>query len=567
MNSLIGGRYQIINRLGQGGFGETFLAKDTHLPSQRLTVIKRLHQLESQDKASLELVSKLFKKEAEVLERLGHNCPQIPTLYAYFVEDDQFYLVQEYVQGKSLADLGQISVEEAQRILTSLLKTLQYIHSQKIIHRDLKPENIIIRHDTGEPVLIDFGAVKETMATIVLSSDSIASSVVVGTKGFMPPEQSMGRTVYASDLFALGLTIIYCLTRKYPIEFPCDSVTGELQWQKYVPQLDRSLQSVLETAIKMDLNKRYSTAESMYQDLFLSDIKTVAVVPNRSFQSIGDKTTSHSTKVAGISATVDEQNTVSNSDDEDNSDAPSSIVNQNQKKPNWLMILLITLLVGIGVSSFVMVRKYVVDTQAKLAQQEQERLEVEARIEEERQKRLEEERKRLDLEQSMREAEEKRLEEARKEEERRKEAERIAEEKRLEEQRRKEQEEREKEKEKDPDDKENPIKINPPINKTIDIVQDLYRFVNSRQYDRAKSLFVDPEKLNADFFNKFDRVTVENLRIIENTENYVLLKGINKYYYPDGSVQTESRSYTLEIVDNNWKITESDFIKVIKLRG
>ena len=556
MNSLIGGRYQVINRLGQGGFGETFLAKDTHLPSQRLTVIKRLHQLESQDKASLELVSKLFKKEAEVLEKLGHNCPQIPTLYAYFVEDDQFYLVQEYIEGKSLADLGQLSVEEVSRIITSLLKTLQYVHGQKIIHRDLKPDNIIIRHDTGEPVLIDFGAVKETMATIVLSSNSIASSVVIGTKGFMPPEQSMGRTVYASDLFALGLTIIYSLTGKYPIEFPCDSLTGELQWQQYVSGLDRSLQSVLEKAIKMDLNNRYSTADSMYKDLFLSEVKTVAVVHNRSFKSVGDEPTSNSTKAVGISATLADRTPVSNSDYENNnSDIPLSIVNEDSKKPNWLIILLITMLVGVGVASFFMVRKYVADTQAKLAQQEQQRLEMEARLEEERQKRLEEEQKRLDFERLIKEAEEKRLEEERKKEERAK-----AEEKRREEERRKREEEK---KEKD----KNPIEATPSVNKTIDIVKDVYRFINRRQYNLAESLYVNPELVDADFLNQFDRVTVENLQITDKAENYVQLKGMNTYYYPDGSVQTESRSYTLEVIDNDWKITQSDFLKVIKPRN
>ena len=145
-------------------------------------------------------------------------------------------------------------------------------------------------------------------------------------------------------------------------------------------------------------------------------------------------------------------------------------------------------------------------------------------------------------------------------EEKKKEERKKAEEKRREEERRKREEEK-KEKEK------NPIEATPSVNKTIDIVKDLYRFINRRQYNLAESLFVNPELLNADFFNKFDRVTVENLQIIEKSETYVKLKGINNYYYPDGSVQTESRSYTLEVIDNDWKITQSDFLKVIKLRN
>ena len=311
----------------------------------------------------------------------------------------------------------------------------------------------------------------------------------------------------------------------------------------------------------MDLNNRYSTADSMYKDLFLSEVKTVAVVHNRSFQSVGDEPTSNSTKAVGILATLADKTPVSNSGyDNSNSDISSSIVNEDNKKPNWLIILLITMLVGVGVASFFMVRKYVADTQAKLAQQEQQRLEMEARLEEERQRRLEEEQKRLDFERLIKEAEEKRLEEKRKKEERAK-----AEEKRREEERRREEEKRKKEKEKDKD--KNPIEAKPSINKTIDIVKDLYRFINRRQYNLAKSLFANPELLNADFFNQFDRVTVENLQITEKAENYVKLKGINNYYYPDGSVQTESRSYTLEVIDSDWKMTQSDFLKVIKPRN
>ncbi|AUC60193.1 serine/threonine protein kinase, bacterial [Cyanobacterium sp. HL-69] len=205
MNSLLINRYEVIDTLGKGGFGETFLAKDTQMPSKKFVVIKKLKPLHDQTD-NLDFLQKLFQKEAQVLEQLGQNCTQIPTLYASFTEDGQFYLIQEHIEGESLADIGIINFARCEAILSSLLNTLKYIHSQNIIHRDIKPENIIIRKSDGLPVLIDFGAVKETMGAMTRSNGSTVSSMVIGTRGFMAPEQSAGRSLFSSDLYALGLT-------------------------------------------------------------------------------------------------------------------------------------------------------------------------------------------------------------------------------------------------------------------------------------------------------------------------------------------------------------------------
>lgn len=227
MTEILCERYQILNSLGSGGFGETFLAVDLHSPTQRKVVVKALKSVNHN--TSSEIIEKLFLKEAQVLEELGQNCPQIPTLYAYFCQDEKYYLVQEYIEGKNLSQLGIVSSDRCLTILTSLLDTLKYVHSKNIIHRDIKPENIIIRDSDGLPVLIDFGAVKETMGSFITSSGSKLSSVVIGTRGFIAPEQSMGRSVFSTDLFALGLTMIYSLTGKYPVELPSNNLTGELE--------------------------------------------------------------------------------------------------------------------------------------------------------------------------------------------------------------------------------------------------------------------------------------------------------------------------------------------------
>ena len=124
-------------------------------------------------------------------------------------------------------------------------------------------------------MLIDFGAVKETMGTVTLGSGSTVSSVVIGTRGFMAPEQSAGRSVFSTDLYALGLTIIYAMTKKLPVEFDISLLTGELDWQSHVPDVDPQLAKVLDKAIQMEPSRRYPTAEAMYKDICLS--KTILI--------------------------------------------------------------------------------------------------------------------------------------------------------------------------------------------------------------------------------------------------------------------------------------------------
>jgi serine/threonine protein kinase len=188
MEQILANRYQIIKHLGSGGFGDTFLAQDTHLPSQRICVIKQLKPINNNPQI-YQLVKERFKKEAVILEELG-NHPQIPSLYAYFEEAGQFYLVQEYVEGETLSQLVKIQGIQNENIVKNILietlKILEYIESKNIIHRDIKPDNIIIRKRDKMPILIDFGAVKETMGTEIYPRGNSASSIIIGTPGYMP---------------------------------------------------------------------------------------------------------------------------------------------------------------------------------------------------------------------------------------------------------------------------------------------------------------------------------------------------------------------------------------------
>ncbi|MFP4652999.1 MAG: protein kinase domain-containing protein [Phormidium sp.] len=279
---LIKDRYQVIRHLGSGGFGETFLAEDTQMPSGRRCVVKRLKPI-ADNSQIYQLVQERFQREAAILEELGSHHPQIPTLYGYFRDDDHFYLVQEYIEGETLSSYlqhhGLASESTVREILVSLLPVLEYVHSKKIVHRDIKPDNIILRTGSLEPVLLDFGAVKETMGTVVTEGGHSTRSVVVGTPGFMPSEQAGGRPVYSSDLYALGLTAIYALTGKIPDELDSDPMTGIVLWRNYAPGVTPTFASILDRAIHPHAPHRFPIARQMWEALTQQSPSQASIPP------------------------------------------------------------------------------------------------------------------------------------------------------------------------------------------------------------------------------------------------------------------------------------------------
>ena len=265
---LLNNRYKIIRSLGGGGFGKTFLAEDTQMPSQRCCVIKQLRPIQDNPQV-YELVKQRFQREAAILEELGDGSDCIPRLYAYFTENGQFYLVQEYIEGETLtAKLqthGVMSESAVKELLINVLPVLDYVHSKRIVHRDIKPDNILLRDRDGKPVLIDFGAVKETVGTVLTPSGNSNKSIIIGTPGFMPSEQSMGRPMFASDIYSLGLTAIYLLTGKIPQELPTDPATGAILWRQYASNITLDFASVLDRAIQYNAQNRFTSAREMLQ--------------------------------------------------------------------------------------------------------------------------------------------------------------------------------------------------------------------------------------------------------------------------------------------------------------
>jgi serine/threonine protein kinase, bacterial len=271
-NLLMRDRYRVLQALGQGGFGATFVAKDDSLPGSPYCVIKQLRPVTTSFHV-LQMARDLFQREAKTLGKIG-NHPQIPRLLDYFEANREFYLVQEYVSGSTLQQevkrSGPFNETGIKQFLSEILPLMQYVHSQQVIHRDLKPANIIRRSQDKKLVLIDFGAVKDQVSPILstASEQTALTAYAIGTPGYAPPEQMAMRPVYASDIYALGVTCLYLLTTKSPKDMAYDPATGELVWRDLVHVSDH-LAEVLKKMLEVSVRHRYQNATEVLRALEL----------------------------------------------------------------------------------------------------------------------------------------------------------------------------------------------------------------------------------------------------------------------------------------------------------
>lgn len=272
---LLRDRYQVLGILGKGGFGATFATSDTSLPGKPVCVVKQLRP-SSDDPNIFRMAKELFEREAQTLGKVGVH-PQVPRLLDYFEENQQFYLVQEYVKGHNLHQeikkKGPLTEAGVKQFLSELLPILKYIHSQKVIHRDIKPANLIRRQTDQKLVLIDFGAVKNQVNSVVATRNSeqtAFTAFAVGTAGFAPPEQMAMRPVYASDIYAVGVTCVYLLSGKSPKDMGIDPETGELTWESWV-EISDSFADVLKKMLEVSVRYRYKSAQEVLDALELTD--------------------------------------------------------------------------------------------------------------------------------------------------------------------------------------------------------------------------------------------------------------------------------------------------------
>ncbi|NMG10321.1 serine/threonine-protein kinase [Brasilonema sp. UFV-L1] len=278
---LLRNRFRIIQVLSdEGGFGRTYLAEDIDKLNERC-VIKQLAP-RVQGTWALNKAIELFEKEAQRLQELGAH-PQIPTLLAYFEQDNYLYLVQQFIDGQNLfMELQQkkkYNPSEIKEILLDLLPVLKFIHEQGVIHRDIKPQNIIRRRTSfssktvvsgtsGNLVLIDFGSAKQLTAKAQMK---VGTSI--GSQGYSPIEQIRDGAAYpASDLFSLGVTCFHLLTGVSPFQLWTEyGYSWVNDWQQYLKSpMSREFTQILGKLLHKDIEHRYKSAHEVLADLFLT---------------------------------------------------------------------------------------------------------------------------------------------------------------------------------------------------------------------------------------------------------------------------------------------------------
>ncbi|MEB3355687.1 MAG: protein kinase [Synechococcales bacterium] len=273
-SGLINHRYRICRVLGRGGFGQTYLATDTHR-FEEPCVLKRFSPTTT-SAASLRKARELFQREAKVLYQIDH--PQIPKFLAWFTHDEHLFIVQEYIEGQSYLDLlrdrqqrGQTFTEaEMLPWLLDLLPVLGYLHNLGLVHRDISPANIMYSVAKQKPVLIDFGVVKEVVNQLLSGQQSslIAppKATLVGKPGYSPPEQvRLGDCYPCSDFYALGITAIVLLTGQDP-RWLLDVEVTPAAWRPYADVSD-GLAAVLTKMTVARPRERYQFAEDILTDL------------------------------------------------------------------------------------------------------------------------------------------------------------------------------------------------------------------------------------------------------------------------------------------------------------
>ncbi|MEM9006578.1 MAG: protein kinase [Cyanobacteria bacterium P01_F01_bin.86] len=272
--SKVGGRYKVRRVLGQGGFGRSYLVEDTQRFGE-FCVLKEFFPA-STSKRTLQKALQLFKREAKTLYQIDH--PQIPKFMACFTQGKRLFIVQEYINGVTYAQLMKqrkrenncFSTDEVIQWLIHLLQVLDYLHNLSVVHRDISPDNIMYSSDRNLPVLIDFGLVNDTMNDILSGNleeedrERAKSATIVGKFGYSPPEQiRLGQCSPASDLYALGVTAIVLVTGKYPREL-MDRGSLEWNWQRHV-DLPHRLVMLLNKMTRQRPDERFQSAREVLE--------------------------------------------------------------------------------------------------------------------------------------------------------------------------------------------------------------------------------------------------------------------------------------------------------------
>ncbi len=556
----LGGRYQLVQPLGEGGFGRTFKAQDLHMPGHPLCVVKQLKpQISSAEE--LQVAQRLFDTEAKVLYQLGSH-PQIPSLLAHFEENQDFYLAQDLILGQPLTEelSGQPwSEEQVVTFLGDLLGVLAFVHSQAVIHRDIKPSNLIRRQDDNRIVLIDFGAVKQVSTQLHSHRSGLSHTISIGTQCYMPSEQLAGRPQFSSDLYAVGILGIQALTGYAPTALHPDPHSGELDWQGYAPQRYPDLLAFLDRLVRYDFRARYSHAAEALAALRqlprnLSQYIPLEAVPVGSRPSSTVRSIQSTPTVAVAPRHPSFPTAAAHLNRHDVSHSPTRA--SSSSSAAWVPILVVALVATAGalgalgwqtVTNFSDPGSVGTAPVADNPNLETAVPPVSPKPKDDSQ---------MDSSTASNVVPESSVTASAAPPEAS--TENVFSE--------------------DPAFKSVPeppdfpdagyvsLPLDPGVAQST--VVELYREITNGNWAIARTQFSPTlaEKFDPEFFRQFDQVTAENFRLLEQGSDFVSLLGENTFFYPDGTTQREERTFTVQRVDGQPRIVDSDFKRVIKFR-
>jgi serine/threonine protein kinase len=271
IGKVLQGRYQIVQALGAGVFGQTYIAVDIDHPENPKCVVKQLKATGSQP-SYLDTLRLRFLTETETLKHLGHH-NQIPELLGCFEEKERFYLVQEFIEGHALTaelPMGQQwgslwNEREVIQFLNDVLEILEFVHSQGVIHCDVKPENLIRRACDGKLVLIDFGSIQPV--DFGVDAALPIYHLPVTSLGYIPPEQFISQAQPNSDIYSLGMIAIQGLTGLAPLQLKIDPYTNDIYWRLNNTRVNDYLAAVLSQMIRYNHETRFQSVVEVLQVL------------------------------------------------------------------------------------------------------------------------------------------------------------------------------------------------------------------------------------------------------------------------------------------------------------
>lgn len=274
-NDLIGGRYKVIKKLGQGGFAATYLVEHSNL-KERVVLKELIH--------SSEKGRELFDREAMTMRSL--NLKGVPSVTDYFDEGNKSFIVQSYVDGETLSQRlkrSKLTESEGMTLLNSILEILNQIHMKGIIHRDIKPDNIII-DSNGEYNLIDFGAVKIAAAV----NNEGKSNTNIGTPGYAAIEQLNGNALKASDIYSLGMVVAESITGVNVKQLRRGADVEDINLAEFNIKND-NLIKIVKKMTEVVVDKRYQNVEEIMNDIDCKRNGKVSVDSSISTTVVQDK--------------------------------------------------------------------------------------------------------------------------------------------------------------------------------------------------------------------------------------------------------------------------------------